>query len=322
MEGTKTALITGATGLLGRQVVKTFAGRGWSVKGTGFSRADGKEILKVDLADPEHVENTLDEVNVGVMEWGAANRFPDKVDKDPDAARKINVEATRALASACAQRSVFLIYISTDYVFPGKPGDAPYEADAEPAPTNLYGLTKLDGEKAVLAEYEAAGKVGSAVVLRVPVLYGQVSKEGGNAESAVNTLMDVVVNSAKEGAKKVKMDHWAVRYPTNTEDVARVCYDVAVRYIESGAKQSLPRILQFSSEDKYTKYEMCQLFAEIMGLPIDNIEANTEGNDPNATVQRPYDCHLSTRALQELGIDVSTQDFVGWWRKECGAFRH
>jgi len=62
MEGTKTALITGATGLLGRQVVKTFAGRGWSVKGTGFSRADGKEILKVDLADPEHVENTLDEV--------------------------------------------------------------------------------------------------------------------------------------------------------------------------------------------------------------------------------------------------------------------
>jgi len=134
------------------------------------------------------------------------------------------VEATRALASACAQRSVFLIYISTDYVFPGKPGDAPYEADAEPAPTNLYGLTKLDGEKAVLAEYEAAGKVGSAVVLRVPVLYGQVSKDGGNAESAVNTLMDVVVNSAKEGAKKVKMDHWAVRYPTNTEDVARVCY--------------------------------------------------------------------------------------------------
>ena len=97
---------------------------------------------------------------------------------------------------------------------------------------------------------------------------------------------------------------------------------MAIRYLESGDRQSLPRILQFSSESKYTKYEMCQLFAEIMGLPIDNIEANTEGNDPNATVQRPYDCHLSTRALQELGIDVSTQDFVGWWRRECGAFRH
>jgi hypothetical protein len=64
------------------------------------------------------------------------------------------------------------------------------------------------------------------------------------------------------------------------------------------------------------------VFAEIMGAPMDRIEPNTEGNDPNATVQRPYDCHLSTRVLQDLGIDVSTQDFVGWWRRECRAFRH
>jgi len=62
MADTKTALITGATGLLGRQVIKAFAGRGWFVKGTGFSRADGKEILKVDLADPEQIGNVLDEV--------------------------------------------------------------------------------------------------------------------------------------------------------------------------------------------------------------------------------------------------------------------
>lgn len=97
---------------------------------------------------------------------------------------------------------------------------------------------------------------------------------------------------------------------------------MAVKYLETEDKASLPRVLQFSSEDKYTKYEICQLFGEIMGLPIDRIEPNTEGNDPKASVQRPYDCHLSTRALRELGIDVSTQDFVGWWRRECGAFRH
>jgi S-adenosylmethionine synthetase len=66
---------------------------------------------------------------------------------------------------------------------------------------------------------------------------------------------------------------------------------------------------------------MCELFAQIMGLPLEGMTANAEGNDPNATVQRPYDCHLSTRALRELGIDVSTQDFVGWWRREVRAFR-
>jgi dTDP-4-dehydrorhamnose reductase len=98
--------------------------------------------------------------------------------------------------------------------------------------------------------------------------------------------------------------------------------DVAVRYLGEADKAALPRVLQFSSEDKYTKYEMCQLFGEIMGVPIDRIKPNTEGNDPNASVQRPYDCHLSTKALKDLGIDVSTQDFVGWWRRECRAFRH
>lgn len=57
----KTALVTGATGLLGRQVVKAFASRDWTVKGTGFSRADGTSVLKVDLSDPVQIERVLDE---------------------------------------------------------------------------------------------------------------------------------------------------------------------------------------------------------------------------------------------------------------------
>lgn len=59
---TKTALVTGATGLLGRQVVKAFERAGWSVTGTGYSRADGVAILKVDLAKPTEVEAALDKV--------------------------------------------------------------------------------------------------------------------------------------------------------------------------------------------------------------------------------------------------------------------
>lgn len=70
-----------------------------------------------------------------------------------------------------------------------------------------------------------------------------------------------------------------------------------------------------------TKYEICQKFAAIMGLPTTGLVANPEGNDPNASVQRPYDCHLSTKALRDLGIDVSTVDFVGWWRREADAYR-
>lgn len=70
-----------------------------------------------------------------------------------------------------------------------------------------------------------------------------------------------------------------------------------------------------------TKYEICQAFGDIMGLSTEGIDANAEGNDPNASVQRPYDCHLSTKALKDLGIDVATCDFTGWWRREVRAFR-
>ncbi|KAI1335210.1 hypothetical protein F5Y15DRAFT_428383 [Xylariaceae sp. FL0016] len=320
----KTALITGATGLLGRQVVKAFelSTSNWTTKGTGYSRADGDTVLKLDLQDKSEVENVLDKVKPQVVvHWvrntGAANRFPDKCDKDPEGSRALNVAATESLAALCASRDILLIYISTDYVFPGKPGDAPYQADAAPAPTNLYGQTKLDGEQVTLAEFKKAGKPGLGVVMRVPVLYGQAES---NAESAVNVLMDTVWKAQEPGAK-IKMDHWALRYPTNTEDVGRVCHDVSVKYLSTEDRSSLPQILQFSSEDKCTKYEICEQFGEIMGLSTAAIEPNTEGNDPNAAVQRPYDCHLSTKALKDLGIDVATQDFKAWWRWQVKAFR-
>ncbi|KAI2615861.1 NAD(P)-binding protein [Hypoxylon sp. NC1633] len=319
----KTALVTGATGLLGRQVVRAFERNHWTVKGTGYSRADGLSILKVDLVNGEEVTAALDKVKPKVIIHCAANRFPDKCDKDPEGTRALNVEATRRLASLCASRGILLIYISTDYVFPGRPGDAPYEADAKPQPTNLYGQTKLDGEYVVIEEYQRAGKPGLGVVLRVPVLYGDAEMP---AESAVNVLMDTVWKAQEQDAK-IKMDDWALRYPTNdanvyaTEDVGRVCYDISVKYLNSNDTSKLPHILQFSSETKCTKYEICQYFGEIMGLSIANIEPNAEGNDPNASVQRPYDCHLSTKALKDIGIDVSTQDFTGWWRWNVRAFR-
>lgn len=284
---------------------------------------------------------------------GAANRFLDKCDFDPEGTRALNIEASRALAAAASSRSIFLIYISADYVFPGTKGDAPYEVTHAPKPPNLYGETKHDGEKAVLGECEKAGKEGWAVVLRVPVLYGHAESP---TESAVNVLMDAVWKAQEKGAA-INMDHWALRYPTNTEDVGRVCQgtsssksqpfpnlyfgftihfnitltcsapllipaaDVATKYIGTSDKASLPSILQFSSEDKFTKYEIAQLFAEIMGLSPANIHPNTEGNDPNVTVQRPYDCHLSTKLLKDIGIAVLTQDFTAWWRRECRAFR-
>jgi len=57
----KTAIITGATGLLGRQVVKAFEKRDWDVKGTGLTRANPPKILKLDLGSEPEVTKILEE---------------------------------------------------------------------------------------------------------------------------------------------------------------------------------------------------------------------------------------------------------------------
>lgn len=174
-------------------------------------------------------------------------------------------------------------------------------------------------------------KPGQAVVLRVPVLYGETDPKDYNKESAINVLMDGLRKSQKEG-EKVVMDDYAIRYPTNTADIGRVCVDISKLYtsvLSSGEPsqrkpEDMPRILQFSSEDRMTKYEVVEKFGEIMGLPIDNVIRDQEsGKKPAADgTLRPYDCHLDTSELKKLGIDISTVDFVAWWRRYVGAFRH
>jgi hypothetical protein len=77
---------------------------------------------------------------------------------------------------------------------------------------------------------------GSVVVLRVPVLYGHVESSKGNKESAINVLLDEVKKA--QGGVTVKMDHWSKRFPTNTEDVARVCKGtVPIRQYQCPAKE-------------------------------------------------------------------------------------
>lgn len=149
-------------------------------------------------------------------------------------------------------------------------------------------------------------------VLRVPVLYGSANDP---KESAVNVLMSQLWESQKLGPSdpKIKVDDWALRYPTNTADVGRVCRDLAALYLGAENEgRELPRVLQFSSEDRMTKWEIVEAFAEIMGLPVERMERFVP-EEPGDGVVRPYDCHLDTGVLRELGVDVGTVDFRFWW---------
>lgn len=138
-------LITGATGLLGRAVYKEFQQSNWHAVGCGFRRARPK-LEQVNLLDSEAVHHLIHDFQPHVIVHCAAERRPDVVESQPDAASQLNVGASGNLAKEAAAIGAFLIYISSDYVFDGT--NPPYTEEDIPSPLNLYGKTKLDGEKA------------------------------------------------------------------------------------------------------------------------------------------------------------------------------
>ncbi|BGP55459.1 hypothetical protein JCM8202v2_003063 [Rhodotorula sphaerocarpa] len=294
-------------GLLGRAVLAAFKNAGHEVKGTAFSRAGG-DLVKLDLQDEAAVKSLVEELQPQVVVHCAAERRPDVVEADPAAAQKLNVAVPGFLStlSRSPEHPFFLIYISTDYVFDGHAPPTGYEPVAATGPTNAYGESKLAGEKAVLAGFEAGGK---GCVLRIPVLYG---KAESNSESAINVLVDAVRKAADGNA--MKMDNWAARNPTCVEDIARVLRDLAVK---SQQDVAIPPILHFSAQQVFTKYEMATILAQAHSPPLDtqdNLMRVDEGPKPGETV-RPKDCHLSNRAIESLGINTHTVDFTTWWQE-------
>ncbi|KAJ3104788.1 hypothetical protein HDU97_008856 [Phlyctochytrium planicorne] len=296
-------VVTGASGghhsLLGRavvQVLKEKAGQ-FEVIGTAFSRAT-ETLLKLDLTDYVAIDAFMDLHKPVAVIHCAAERRPDVAERDRDGVRRLNVESTKRIALAAKRNASWFLYISTDYVFDGT--SPPYEVDAKPNPLNFYGETKHDGELATKEVYP------EAAILRVPVLYGDVTDP---TESAVNILIPLVQDSSK----KVVMDDFQSRFPTNVVDVGKIIRALIERVI-SGRKIS--GVFHFSASEQMTKYGMCAIFAEILGVSIAHIEAQ---RDPpkDSLANRPVNAQLSTRRLhEEEGINVLDHaSFKGWFMK-------
>ncbi|KAF8981856.1 hypothetical protein BGZ46_002202, partial [Entomortierella lignicola] len=288
-------VVTGASGLLGRAVVTEFRNAGHEVTGVAFSRAKG-DLKKLNLEDSPSVEAFIDQEKPDVVVHCAAERRPDVVENDPNGAKDLNVQVPGLLADLTNDRGILLIYISTDYVFDGT--SPPYDVRDKANPLNTYGQTKYDGE------LEVKKLNSSAIILRVPILYGITEYNG---ESAVNALID----SVKDG-KVTTMDHYAIRYPTNVADVARVIKDLSVKVRDE--KVFISGILHFSGEEKYTKYEICEVIAKALNVPLDHLKPVDTA--PKDGTTRPYDCHLSNRCLNGIGINtqcVKFSEWMQWW---------
>eukprot|EP00794_Sanderia_malayensis_P007281 gene7281-8092_t len=282
----KRAIITGASGLLGRAIIKHFQANGdWEVLGLAYSRAENNSNLKkVDLRNEQEVMSTIKSFEPSFIVHAAAERRPDFVEKQEGETAKLNVDATCYLAKAAADAKAYMLYISTDYVFDGT--NPPYKPYDKPNPLNKYGQSKLDGENVTIKHCPTSG------VLRVPVLYGPVEHLH---ESVITGLYDLI-----KSENSCKVSNFEQRYPTSVDDIAVVCLQMAEKHIEG---VDLNGIWHWRSNDKLTKYEMIKKIGQIFGVSIEHIQAE---NEPSPGAKRPYDCEFDCSDLEKLGIGQRT----------------
>lgn len=164
-------MITGTTGQLGGRLL-ALAGHPAAWDKTLL--ACGRDVL--DLEEPGAFGPALDRLRPDVVLSCAAYTAVDAAEDDADRAHRINGIAPGLLATACAERNIRLVHISTDYVFDGT-GTRPYLPDDPTSPLGVYGDSKLQGEHAVLEALPTAS------IVRVSWLY---DRDGRNF---LNTML-------------------------------------------------------------------------------------------------------------------------------------
>jgi len=192
-------LVTGAAGMLGRDLTALLTARG--AEFTALTRAD------LDITDGTAAAAAITAVKPDVVVNCAAWTAVDAAEEHEDEAMAINGHGPANLAAACAARGAILVHPSTDYVFHGD-ASAPYAEHAAPAPAGAYGRTKLAGERAVRAALPH-----DSYVVRTAWLYG------AHGKNFVKTMLRLARGGVAPG---VVADQYG--QPTWTADVAaKIC---------------------------------------------------------------------------------------------------
>jgi len=151
-----TALITGASGQLGREL-QAAAPRSWRVRGC--------DAAALDVTRPEVVEEVVLRMRPDLIVNAAAYTAVDAAEREAERAEAVNSAGAAHVAEAAKRAGARLIHISTDYVFDGGQS-RPYTPADRPRPLGVYGRTKLAGEREV-----ARISGGDALVLRTAWVY-------------------------------------------------------------------------------------------------------------------------------------------------------
>lgn len=214
-------LVTGVAGQLGHDVMNELHKRGYEGVGSDIapkysSADDGTAVTKIDyvqmdITNSQEVTETIKKVNPDVVvhcaAWTAVDLAEEKENKDKVMA--INVGGTENIAKVCKELDCKMVYISTDYVFDGY-GTRPWEEDCKDyAPLNVYGESKLMGEKVVSLNLE------KYFIVRIAWVFGV------NGNNFIKTMLNV---GKKFDTLKVVNDQ--IGTPTYTYDLSRLLVDM------------------------------------------------------------------------------------------------
>jgi dTDP-4-dehydrorhamnose reductase len=231
----KKILVTGAKGQLGSEL---------QVLGPNYPQFDWvfTDWEELNLCDLENLETELTKINAQIIINCAAHTAVDKAEAEFELSDVLNHQAVAVLAQWSHVNDCQLIHVSTDYVFDGTASTALTET-AQPNPINVYGVTKLAGEKACI-KYNP-----DSIIIRTSWVY---SSFGTNFVKTMSKLMQ------ERDSLNVVNDQ--IGSPTYAADLAQAIMTILTHaHWQAG-------IYHFSNEGAISWYEFALAIQEIGGF--------------------------------------------------------
>lgn len=195
-------LVTGVGGQLGYDVCKVLTAR--NIENQGVDLAD------FDITDSQATRDYIVKYHPDAVIHCSAWTAVDKAEDELEKVRTVNTEGPRHIAAACKEINAKMLYISTDYVFPGT-GDHFYEPDDPTGPLGAYGATKLGGELAVKEVLD------NYFIVRISWVFGK------NGNNFVKTMLRLA-----ETKQELNVVCDQIGSPTYTADLAPLLCDMIV----------------------------------------------------------------------------------------------
>jgi len=283
----KRILITGATGQLGRSVVKELQPH-FDILSTArkipVETLTACPVVEMDLRDKAVVQQVVGKYEPDFLIHLASMTNVDGCEREKEEAWNINVRGTEHLLEGISGTDARMVFISTDYVFEGENG--PYSEDAMPSPINFYGKSKLAAENAI------RGGRNSWVIVRTNVLYGA----GGSLASFVRW-----VTESLESGKEIRVVDDQYSNPTWTGALAEAIKLLIVMNCEG--------LFHYGGADFISRYHFALRIAKVFKLdssPIKRISTDELNQDAN----RPLRSGLTTHKIEEtVGIRTYGVDY-------------